>query len=461
MISCIGEVLCTNAYRKAYHTARIVGDTNRLYKKVGIDMRVHVTKRGDTLWNLAQRYHTTVGAIQYLNGIPSSLIVPGIALVIPSRQSYIVRQYTVKSGDSLWSIANNFRVPLTDLRDFNMPFPNQRLSSGQTILIPVAITEKPRIESNAYLVVSGKERDLDLVRQYESMLTDVSVFSYRMKPTGELVKPVFFLPPVPGIRYWMVVSNATKEGDFSADLAHHIFTDGSALQRLIDEILDELGDRQWAGISLDVEHVNPSDRQLLSAFVQKVTQALHGKGYQVAMAMPPKSFDDPQNPWVGAVDYAVLGKLVDRVMLMTYDWGYPAGTPMAVAPVDKVRGVLNYALSQMDSRKVLLGMPLYGDDWPLPHLPTKPATLMDNQSLLLRALQYEAEIAIDPVSVAPVYTYEHEGQRIVWFNDALSTLAKNALVREYNMRGFFYWELGFDFPQNWELLTDGFTIDHT
>ena len=51
---------------------------------------------------------------------------------------------------------------------------------------------------------------------------------------------------------------------------------------------------------------------------------------------------------------------------MTYELGYTGGPPMAVAPLDKVRQVVDYALTEIPAEKLFLGVPVYGYDWPLP-----------------------------------------------------------------------------------------------
>ena len=57
------------------------------------------------------------------------------------------------------------------------------------------------------------------------------------------------------------------------------------------------------------------------------------------------------------MDYAALGENADAVFLMTYEWGYTYGPPMAVAPLDKVRQVVEYAVTRIPSEKLCPGHP--------------------------------------------------------------------------------------------------------
>lgn len=421
-------------------------------------MLVHVVKPGDTLWKIAMQYQTTATNIQSLNGLSSETIVPGLALVINSPQPYSLKQYVVISGDSWWSIANQFGIPVQQLLNINSTPGPYGLVAGQTILIPNPVYNKTTIETNGYLVVTGSPQDVALVRQYAAVLTYVSVFAYSFDPAGNLQNPKGApLAPVPGIKYLMVVANLVSGGQFSIELAHQMLNNATARQSLINNMIQELWQRGWAGVNLDIEHILPSDRYQYNSFVEQAVTALKPLGFLVTVAVPPKPFDNPTNEWVGGFDYQALGAAADRVMLMTYDWGFPQGRPEAVAPVDKIRAVLDYALSLMESQKVLLGMPLYGDDWPLPQNPNNPATITVNQSAMTNAIVHGATIQIDPVAVAPYYYYWAMGRnRVVWYNDALSILAKAQLVIEYQLRGFFYWALGYDSPQNWILLQDAF-----
>ncbi|MCY9150131.1 spore gernimation protein, partial [Bacillus haynesii] len=60
------------------------------------------------------------------------------------------------------------------------------------------------------------------------------------------------------------------------------------------------------------------------------------------------------------------------VVLMTYEWGYSGGPPMAVSPIGPVREVIEYALTEMPASKIVMGQNLYGYDWTLPYTPGGP-----------------------------------------------------------------------------------------
>ena len=55
--------------------------------------------------------------------------------------------------------------------------------------------------------------------------------------------------------------------------------------------------------------------------------------------------------WYGGHDYKEIGEVVDFVVIMTYEWGYSGGPPMAVSPIGPVRKVLEYAITEIDPKQ--------------------------------------------------------------------------------------------------------------
>lgn len=101
----------------------------------------YVVRSGDTLWLLAQRFNTTVDAIKSLNGLTSNNLYIGQVLKIPTREtsggSYF--EYVVRSGDTLWLLAQRFGTTVDAIKSLN-GLSGSDLSIGQILKIPSAGT---------------------------------------------------------------------------------------------------------------------------------------------------------------------------------------------------------------------------------------------------------------------------------------------------------------------------------
>lgn len=89
---------------------------------------VYIVKKGDTLWDLANKYNTSVNKIKELNKLNSNIIYVGQKLKIPNSL------YTVKKGDSLWKIAKNYNTTINKLIEVNN-LKDTTLQIGQKLII--------------------------------------------------------------------------------------------------------------------------------------------------------------------------------------------------------------------------------------------------------------------------------------------------------------------------------------
>lgn len=97
----------------------------------------YVVKSGDSLWSIANKYNTTVNELKTLNKLTSNNLTIGQIIEIPSNESnnQTTNTYTVKSGDSLWSIANRYNTTVNELKALNNLTTNN-LSIGQILKLP-------------------------------------------------------------------------------------------------------------------------------------------------------------------------------------------------------------------------------------------------------------------------------------------------------------------------------------
>ncbi|MDE7246742.1 MAG: LysM peptidoglycan-binding domain-containing protein [Lachnospiraceae bacterium] len=113
-----------------------LGIDNALPPSVDPGVTEYVVRSGDTLWLLAQRYGTTVDAIKRLNGLTSDNLSIGQVLKIPATTSpapYF--EYTVRSGDTLWLLAQRYGTTVNAIKSLN-GLSSDGLNIGQVLRIP-------------------------------------------------------------------------------------------------------------------------------------------------------------------------------------------------------------------------------------------------------------------------------------------------------------------------------------
>ena len=131
---------------------------------------------------------------------------------------------------------------------------------------------------------------------------------------------------------------------------------------------------------------------------------------------------------------------------------------MAVAPLNQVRRVVDYAITEIPPEKIHLGIPNYAYDWPLPFVRgiTRAQTI-GNVQAVQRAIQFGVPIQFDETAQSPFYLYENMGEEHeVWFEDVRSMNETFALIEEYQLRGCSYWTVMQLFRANWILLAEWF-----
>lgn len=392
---------------------------------------------------------------------PDRLVV-GQALVVPLKGQY----YIVQPGDSLWSIGQRFQVNYLTLAQANGLNPDALLMIGTSLYIPEP--SKRSAEILAYVEPRGDEISemlLDQVREASPYLTYLVVFSYEARRDGSLKAPT--INPLPEIaeqnntNIAMAITNF-EDYQFSAELARDIFQSVAVQNLLLDNIIAEakrIGN--ISDIHFDFERISGDQREAYNNFLRRAVERLHAEGYTVSTALAPKTRADQPGEWFMGHDYKAHGEIVDFVMLMTYEWGYSAGPPMAVSPLPQVEQVVQYALTEIPANKILLGQNLYGYDWTLPFIQGGDyAEAISPQRAIEVAKRYNAAIQFDYIAQAPYFNYYDEQGRshIVWFEDARSIQAKFDLVNRLNLRGVGYWKLGLPFPQNWQLIGANFNV---
>lgn len=297
----------------------------------------------------------------------------------------------------------------------------------------------------------------------QSWLADLSLiatFSYGMTPEGYVIplddEALIEAASSAAVGSMMVLTPMNEMGQFSEYLVSDVVENPAAVERLLNEILYVMRTKNLFGVDFDFEFVPAKNRDQYTELVRKAAERFNPEGYLVTVALAPKTSADQPGLLYQGHDYAGMGQAANFTLLMTYEWGYTYGPPMAVAPINKVREVIEYGISEIPPEKILMGIPNYGYDWKLPYVQKESrAEKISNEEAVARAEEYGAEIVFDELAQSPHYNYwkpvtvqnENGTEEViyepheVWFEDARSYKAKMDVVKEYGLAGISIWNI--------------------
>lgn len=372
--------------------------------------------------------------------------------------------YVVKPGDTVDGIAASYGVTPTSVIYNNQLVYPYSLAVGQALLLSVSKEEPFYFAfSNGYAYPYIAPEALDDTLPF---LTSLSVFSYGFTTEGELVPPsvddsfMIKAANAAGTRPLLTLTPFGPDGRFNNFLITAMVNNETVKNNLLQNLLSALQEKGFVGVDIDFEYILPNDRIPFADFVADTRAFLAPYGYSVSVALAPKTSDNQPGLLYEGKDYALLGQAADSVLLMTYEWGYTYGPPMAVAPINKVREVVDYAVTRIAPSKIDLGIPNYGYDWTLPfERGVSKARTIGNTEAIQIAVAHGASVSFDEVAMSPFFQYEENGiLHEVWFEDVRSLREKFSLLPKYGLRGIGVWQIMRFFRPMWLLFQDTFSI---
>ena len=248
---------------------------------------------------------------------------------------------------------------------------------------------------------------------------------------------------------WPLVSNA-----FDIDRTHDFLHDFFARKQFIEKLIEEAVLKGYEGINIDFENVYLEDRDALTHFVNEFVYYAHQKDLMVSMDVTVMGGSDN---WSKCYDHPRLGKIVDFLVIMAYD-EYWASSPVSgpVASYDWVEKHMTALAEVVDSRKLVLGIPLYTRVWR-----EYPAEDVANKERVKStAIGMEAQnTLIEKYALKPIWDevdrlfyatfFENDAQVKIWIENAVTIKEKAKLVDTLNLKGVATWRRGFETPDIW------------
>ncbi|MBA3469782.1 MAG: glycoside hydrolase [Herpetosiphonaceae bacterium] len=288
----------------------------------------------------------------------------------------------------------------------------------------------------------------------KDVLDEVSPFWYGVAPNGQLYADI-------GSRDEELVRIAHENNVLIIPTIHNI-EDVEAGSTVISTpenranhirvIVNEVLTYNYDGIDIDYEALSDDMEDEFTAFMTELSEALHAEGKLLTVAVHAHTGrPDYQN-------YADLGKVVDRLRIMTYDYSWSGSVPGPIAPLHWVRDVAEYARSVVDPAKIEIGISFYAYDWPSGGGRAASRTYTDIEEI--KAAYRPVINLVEENSLGPVQesSFTYAG-RTVWFSNYRSLEAKLDMVREMDLAGIAIWRLGNEDPRNWEIIHESLQQD--
>jgi len=270
---------------------------------------------------------------------------------------------------------------------------------------------------------------------------------------------------------------------------HAILTDPWIRARTLGALAGIAKSPAYAGVDLDLENDTPSDRDAMSAFVDALASALHRESRRLSVDVDGVTHEDP-SVWTGFYDDRAIARAADYVFVMAWGVHWEGSSPGPIAPLSYVAAVARHLASLPHARdRIVLGVPMYGLDWPLPaessgpppsalrpapssgrvlsfrRAPSSRRVLSSRPSPAGRplaiALQYASVLTLlratgasptlDRAVDEPTFTYTRAGvAHRVWYMNARSIADRVRIARKYGL-GAGVWRLGEEDQSLWSM----------
>ncbi|HUA75401.1 MAG TPA: fibronectin type III domain-containing protein [Solirubrobacteraceae bacterium] len=220
---------------------------------------------------------------------------------------------------------------------------------------------------------------------------------------------------------------------------------------LIERLAALCREHGYEGIQVDFEDAPSSDRNAFTSFITALAEKLHSQGDKVSTIVTAKYYNVPTGR-AAMYDDAALSAVSDYVFVL--DWGlhWTTSGPGSMDEYGWFKRVAEYTATMPHLSKFVLGMPMYGIDWPNGGGPGNPGTPLEYEDIVALQTVFGALPEWDSTALSPHFSYT-DGSGVhhdVWYSNQQSVGARMALAQSLGLK-IGLWHLGSEDQTIWSL----------
>jgi spore germination protein YaaH len=208
-------------------------------------------------------------------------------------------------------------------------------------------------------------------------------------------------------------------------------------------------DQGYQGINLDFEAGYASDRDAFTRFVRDVASRMHRIGAKISLEVSAKypGFETSRSAFY---DWQGLGAYADYVFVMNWGWHWITSSPGAPDDLSRFVRVADYAASMPNKSKYILGMPMFGIDWPNGGGVANRGSPLEFSDVIGQLAALGVTPTYDPVQGGNHYGYRDPSgvYHDVWYTNA-ATVGLRMQIAKARGLGVGLWRLGREDPAIW------------
>ena len=232
---------------------------------------------------------------------------------------------------------------------------------------------------------------------------------------------------------------------------NQILNEPGAGQNMIDQLASLCESDGYAGIQVDFEGAQPAEREPFTAWITALAARLHSIGDKLSTVVTAKYYNITSGR---AAMYNDAALSVPSDYIFVLDWGlhWTTSTPGGLAELPWFTKVADYTATMPNKSKFVLGMPMYGLDWPNGGGSANPATPLEFDNVAAEESEFGVLPEWEPTAAEPHFSYTDASgvHHDVWYTDQQSLGVRAQLAESLGL-GIGLWHLGSEDQSIWEL----------